>query len=199
MKKFVAAFFALALIATLSLTVFAATGINQYEQAVLDRLASCSMEDENGKIITVPEEYINAARNYFLGDFEMTAEQMNTVMAKIDECLIVVEEDVSNSTSKGDHLSLSGIDKSTRDEVLNIGKEAADVADLKVSYNAKDQQLTITNSSNNTVFVSSKPIKTTGEDFPITTGLVIGSVAVVLVLGTAVMIGVSKKAGLLVK
>lgn len=200
MKKLIALLFVLALVAMLPLSALAATGINQYEQTVLNRIASCQLVDETGKVIDVPQEYINAARNYFLGDFEMTEEQMHVVLAKINESVAVVQKDAEKQQVEGDKFAISDMQSSTRDELLSLGQQAATEVDLKLSYNSQANQVVISSSgTNSTVFTTGGVIKTTGEDFPITAGMVIVSVAAVLVLGTAVIFGASKKAGLLVK
>lgn len=200
MKKLIAILFVLALVAMLPLSAMAATGINQYEQRVLDRISTCQLKDETGKIIDVPQEYINAARNYFLGDFEMTEEQMNTVMAKIDESVAVVQQDVSNKEVQGDKVGASEMDSSTLDAVLNLGQQAATEVKLNMSFDAQSNQVVISSKENsNTVFTTGGVIKTTGKDFYVTSGMAIAAVAVVLVLGTVAIFGVSKKAGLLVK
>ena len=200
MKKLIAILFVLALVAMLPLSALAATGINQYEQAVLDKIASCQLVDETGKVIDVPQEYINAARNYFLGDFEMTEEQMNTVMAKINESVAVVQKDVAEKEVQGDKVGASEMDSSTLDAVLNLGQQAATEVKLNMSFNSQSNQVVISSKeNNNTVFTTGGIIKTTGKDFTVTSGMVIAAVAAVLVLGTAAIFGVSKKAGLLVK
>lgn len=200
MKKVMIFLLTLALVAVLPLSALAATGINRYEQIVLDKIATCALVDDTGKVIAVPQEYINAARNYFLGDFEMTEEQMNIVLQKIDESVAVVQKDAEKQKIEGDSFKLSDMDPSVRDQVLSLGQQAAAQVQLNMSYNAQDKQVTISSSANNsTVFTTGGVIKTTGEDFPITAGVLLAGIATVLVLGTAVIFGVSKKAGLLVK
>lgn len=200
MKKLIAILFVLALVAMLSLSAMAATGINQYEQAVLDKIASCQLVDETGKIIDVPQEYINAARNYFLGDFEMTEEQMNTVMAKINESVAVVQKDVADKEVQGDKVGVSEMNSSTLDTVLSLGQQAATEVELNMSFDSQSSQVVISSKeTSDTVFTTGGIIKTTGKDFTVTSGMVIAAVAAVLVLGTAAIFGVSKKAGLLVK
>lgn len=200
MKKLIAILFVLALVAMLPLSAMAATGINQYEQAVLDKIASCQLVDETGKIIDVPQEYINAARNYFLGDFEMTEEQMNTVMAKINESVAVVQKDVADKEVQGDKVGVSEMNSSTLDAVLSLGQQAATEVELNMSFDSQSSQVVISSKeTSDTVFTTGGIIKTTGKDFTVTSGMVIAAVAAVLVLGTAAIFGVSKKAGLLVK
>ena len=200
MKKLIAILFVLALVAMLPLSALAATGINQYEQAVLDKIASCQLVDETGKVIDVPQEYINAARNYFLGDFDMTEEQMNTVMAKINESVAVVQKDVADKEVQGNKVGASEMDSSTLDAALNLGQQAATEVKLNMSFDSQSNQVVISSKeNNNTVFTTGGIIKTTGKDFTVTSGMVIAAVAAVLVLGTAAIFGVSKKAGLLVK
>ncbi len=200
MKKIIVFLIALALVAVLPLSALAATGINQYEQAVLNKIASCQLVDETGKVINVPQEYINAARNYFLGDFEMTEEQMNTVMAKIDESVAVVQKDVANKEVQGNKVGSSEMNSSTLDAVLSLGQQAATEVKLNMSFDSQSNQVIISSKeNNNTVFTTGGIIKTTGKDFYVSSGMVIAAVAAVLVLGTAAIFGVSKKAGLLVK
>lgn len=200
MKKLIAILFVLALVAMLPLSALAATGINQYEQAVLDKIASCQLVDETGKVIDVPQEYINAARNYFLGDFDMTEEQMNVVMAKINESVAVVQKDVADKEVQGNKVGTSEMDSSTLDAVLSLGQQAATEVKLNMSFDSQSNQVVISSKeNNNTVFTTGGIIKTTGKDFTVTSGMVIAAVAAVLVLGTAAIFGVSKKAGLLVK
>lgn len=200
MKKIVVFLIALALVAVLPLSALAATGINQYEQAVLNKIASCQLVDETGKVIDVPQEYINAARNYFLGDFEMTEEQMNTVMAKINESVAVVQKDVANKEVQGNKVGSGEMDSSTLDAVLSLGQQAATEVKLNMSFDSQSNQVIISSKeNNNTVFTTGGIIKTTGKDFYVSSGMVIAAVAAVLVLGTAAIFGVSKKAGLLVK
>lgn len=200
MKKLIAILFVLALVAMLPLSALAATGINQYEQAVLDKIASCQLVDETGKVIDVPQEYINAARNYFLGDFEMTEEQMHTVMAKINESVAVVQKDVAGKEVQGNKVGASEMDSSTLDAVLSLGQQAATEVKLNMSFDSQSNQVVISSKENsNTVFTTGGVIKTTGKDFYVTSGMAIAAVAVVLVLGTVAIFGVSKKAGLLVK
>lgn len=200
MKKMIALLFVLVLVAVLPLSALAATGINQYEQIVLDKIATCQLVDETGRVIDVPQEYVNAARNYFLGDFEMTEEQMNVVLAKINESVAVVQKDAGDKEVEGNTFGFTQMDTSTRDELLSLGQQAATEVDLNLSFNAQDKQVTVTSSNTNTtLFTTGKVVKTTGEDFPVTAGMVITAVAVVLVLGTAAIFGASKKAGLLVK
>lgn len=200
MKKLTVLLFVLALVAMLPLSALAATGINQYEQTVLDRIATCQLVDETGKVIEVPQEYVNAARNYFLGDFEMTEEQMNTVLAKINESVAVVQKDVADKEVQGDKVGVGEMDSATLDAVLNLGQQAATEVKLNMSFDGQSNQVVISSKENsNTVFTTGGVIKTTGEDFPVTSGMMITAVAIALVLGTAVIFGVSKKAGLLVK
>ena len=200
MKKLIAILFVLALVAMLPLSALAATGINQYEQAVLNKIASCQLVDETGKVIDVPQEYINAARNYFLGDFEMTEEQMNTVMAKINESVAVVQKDVADKEVQGNKVGVGEMDSATLDAVLSLGQQAATEVKLNMSFDGQSNQVIISSKENNqTVFTTGGIIKTTGKDFYVSSGMVIAAVAAVLVLGTAAIFGVSKKAGLLVK
>ncbi len=194
MKKLVCLLF---VIAMLPLNAFAATGINEYEQRVLDKLNACYISGESGWEFSVSAEYINSSRNYFAGDCDLTEEQMNTLLAYIDQGMAVVKKEGDAQGSESGKFELSDLSQSAREEILALGKEACAEVELKMNYDSKDKQVVITpTNSKNPVFESSPIIKTTGEDFPVTAGTIITAVVAVLSIGAAAMFVVSKKNGL---
>lgn len=197
MKKVVCFLFIVLLIATMSLNAFAATGINEYEQKVLDKLNACYISGEGGWEFSVSPEYINSSRNYFAGECDLTEEQMNTLFAYIDQGMAVIKKEGDAQGTEDGSFELSEMSQSAREEVLALGKEACAEVELKMNYDAKDNQVVITpTQSKNPIFESSPIIKTTGEDFPVTGGTVITAVVAVLSIGVVALFVVSKRNGL---
>lgn len=199
MKKLVAILFVLAIIAVLPLTAFAATGINANEQAILDALASGVVVGEDGRTFTIPQEYINSAKNYFAGDCDMTAEEKTAVLSYVNAGAAVVKKAAEELKVEGKEFSLSKLDEAARAEILSLGQSACAEVDLVLTYAPTTNQVVVTPVGSNTpVFESAPVIKTTGQDFALTAGLIAVAVVAVITLGSAVMFGVSKKNGLLV-
>lgn len=194
MKKLVTILFALALLVVLPLNAFAATGINANEQAVLDKLSTSDIIGANGWHFSIPQEYVNSAKNYFAGDCDMTEAERDAILAYIDKGMEIVkkEADSQNFTGKEYHLSKMGA--AARDEVLDLGQKACAEVELKLTYIPASNQVVITPVGSTTpVFESAPVIKTTGQDFAMTAGVVAAIVITMMVLGTAVMFVVSKK------
>lgn len=195
MKRFLVLLFVCALIAAMSLTAFAATGINKYEQIVLNKLQGGVIVTGEGKTYSIPQAYINSARNYFLGDYDMTEDEMNRVLSyiKAGEGAVQGEANVADK-----EFSLSDVSDATKSEVVKMGQEACEEVGLKLNYSPSSNKIVITSKDGNRVFESSSAIKATGEDFTLNAGSVCTAIVVVMVLGCAVMFGISKKNGLLV-
>lgn len=197
MKKFVCVLFAIALIATLAMTAFAATGINDYEQKVLDKLATSHVIGENGWDFSVPQEYINSAKNYFAGDGDMTEAEMEKILDYIDQGMKIVKKEADAQGFDGETYNLANMGNAARSEVLALGKAACAEVDLQLTYVPKDNQVVITPVGSQTpVFESAPVVKTTGEDFAVTTNAIIAAVIAVLAIGAGAMFVVSKKNGL---
>lgn len=200
MKKFVAILFALSLIATLSVNAFAATGINANEQAVLDLLETSHVIGENGWDFSIPQEYVNTAKNYFAGDCDMTAEEKDAIVAYIEQGKAIVKKEADAQKFDGAKYNLAKMSEEAREEVLSLGQKACAEVDLKLTYIPKENDVVITPVDSNTpVFESAPVVKTTGELFTVNTGVVAAVIAVALVMGTAVIFGISKKNGLFAK
>ena len=200
MKKFAAILFVIAIIASLAMSAFAATGLNEHEKAVLDKLGSSKVIGKNGWSFTVPEKYLNSAENYFAGDCDMTAEEKTVILSYIDQGMAIVKKEADAQNFQGKEYNLAMMGDADKAEVLKLGQVACEQVELTLTYNAKGQEVVITPVNSSTpVFESSPVVKTTGQDFPVTAATVGITLAVVLVLGTAVMFTVSKKNDLLVK
>ena len=199
MKKLVTILFVLAMIAVLPLSAFAATGINANEQAVLDKLDSSAVIGANGWTFSIPQEYVNSAKNYFAGDCDMTEAEKDAILAYIDSGMAIVKKEADAQKFSGKEYSLSKLGDAARSEVLKLGQSACAEIDLTLTYVPTSNQVVITPAGSNTpVFESAPVIKTTGQDFAVTAGMIAVAVVAVIALGSAVMLGVSKKNGLLV-
>ena len=199
MKKLIVILTLLALVATMAFSAFAATGISAAEQAILDKL-SAGIKGEGGWTFELPQEYINSAKNYFAGDYEMTPEQKAAIIAYINQGLAVIKKEAENQKLEGGKLTISDMSEEARQEVLQLGKDVCNEIDLNMSYNPSGNKVVITTQGSKTpLFESSNVIKTTGETFPMTASSVIAATVAILVMGTAAMFVFAKKNGLLVK
>ena len=195
MKKFLAILFALALIATMSLTAFAATGINEYEKAVLNKLQTAVDLGAKGEY-TIPQSYINTAKNYFAGDCDMTETEANAIIACINEGIAIIKEE--SAKVSGSSFDLKKLSEGARKEILALGQEACAEVDLNLTYNKG--KVVITEAGNNTpAFENSPVIKSTGSAVTVDATFVCAAVVLCLALSTGVMFVVSKKNGLLEK
>lgn len=199
MKKFVIILTLLALVATMAFSTFAATGISAAEQAILDKL-SAGITGEGGWTFELPQEYINSAKNYFAGDYEMTPEQKAAIIAYINQGLEIIKQEAAKQEGEGGKITISDMSEDARKEVLQLGKDVCNEVDLNMSYNSAGNKVVITTQDGKTpLFESSNVIKSTGEVFPMTATSVIAATVVILVMGTAAMFIFAKKNGLLVK
>ncbi len=219
MKKTISMLLCAVMLFTLSLNVFAATGINKYEQKVLDKLSSVKIVTEKGWHFSFSQENINGARNYFLGDYDMNEDEMNVILSYIDQGMAKIEEEAkkaefnagdygmskvedskqpSGSGTNDGKFNLSMMGSDARNELLELGQKACDEADLTLSYNSKTGSVEITHVASNTpVFQSAAIIKQTGEEANGFENVLL--ISLLPVLATGLMFGISKKKGLFVK
>lgn len=197
MKKILALTLAIMMVAALCLTANAATGINDNEQAVLDKLSATYEAGEWS--FSVPAEYVNSAKNYFASSCDMTEAEAKAIIACIEEGIALVKKEASEELFKDNVLHLGLLSDTATSKILDLGVAACAEVDLVLTYSPATKEVTITNASGTPVFKNDPVVKTTGEDFPIT-ATVIGSVVVIaMVASTAALFIVSKKNGLLVK
>ena len=200
MKKFIALFIAVLMIAMLSMNVFAATGLNDYEKAVLEKLKTSQVVGDSGWSYTIPQAYINTAENYFAGDCEMTEAEMNKIISYIDQGMQTVKAEAESQNFNGKEYHLANMSDDARKKVLDLGQKACEEVELKLIYDSKEKEVVITAEDSTTpVFESAPIVKTTGEDFSVTAGVMIATVAAVLVMGAVAVAVITKKNGLLAK
>ena len=195
MKKFLAILFAFALVATLPLTVFAATGINENEKAVLNKLQSTVDLGSKGSY-KIPQSYVNTAKNYFAGDCDMTKAEADAIIGYINDGIAIVEEE--SEAVSGSTFNLKKLDADARNEILALGQNACSEIDLDLTY--KKGKVIITEAGSNTpIFESSAVIKSTGSMITVDTTFVCVAVILCLALSIGAMFAISKKNGLLEK
>lgn len=193
MKKFLAILFALALVAMLPLTAFAATGINEYEKAVLAKLSETVDLGAKGEY-KIPQSYINTAKNYFAGDCDMTEGEAKAIIDYIEAGAAVIEEE--SATVTGSTFSLSKLSEGARAEILELGQKACDQIDLELTYNKGEVVITEAGSTT-PLFENSAVIKSTGSAITVDATFVCVAALLVLSLSAGVMFVVSKRNGLL--
>ncbi len=183
MKKIAACIASMVLAASLSLTAFAASGIDANEQAILDKLNTPITV--GNQMMSVPAEYYNQAENYLKQDgVSVTDAQKTQVLAKIDEATEILQE---NGTT--DLLSLP---KNVRSQLVTIAQDAAKALDLNLTYDNVNKTITVVDKEGNVVAKVEDVVKTTGAD---TTAAVMTAVTLVALLaGCAVVARKSKLA-----
>lgn len=193
MKKFLAILFALALVAMLPLTAFAATGLNEHEKTVLSKLKETVDLGSKGEY-KIPQEYINAAETYFKGDCDMTEQEAEAIIALIDAGAKIVEEE--SAKVSGGTFNLTKMPKAAREEILALGQEACEEVDLDLVF---DNNKVVITDAKGVVFKNSAVIKTTGQAITVDATFVCVATVLCLALATGVMFIVSKRNGLLEK
>ncbi len=196
MKKIFALVMVLALTFSLCLTVNAATGINEYEKAVLDVLKEKEVVGANGWKFSLPTEYVTSAENYF-NTIDMTEAQKNKIIGYIEEGMEIVKAQGDKANFKGKTYDLKNMEADAKQKVLDLGQKACAEVDLTLTYSPADNKVTIRTTGDQVVFENAPIIKTTGEDFSVTTAAVVSGIAALVIGGAAVMFVVSKKKGLL--
>ncbi len=200
MRKVILAFILVALIVSLSINAFAATGINANEQEVLDLLSSSIVLGVNDWKFEIPQKYINTAKNYFTGNCDMSDAEKEAILAYINAGIEVIKNDAAAQNASGTTFSLDKMSAEARSTVLSIGKSACEEVDLQLTYNSAENAVIITDKTSSTpVFESTAIIKTTGEPLTMDAAFVGIAVLVCLTAISFVMLGVSKKFGLWVK
>ena len=200
MKKLIAFLFVLMLVAILPTSALAATGLNENEKAILEKLQTSVYIDAKGEYFKIPQSYINTAKNYFAGDCDVTDEQKNTIIGSIDAGIAIVKKEANKQNISGGKFNLSSMSEAARNDMLELGKQACEAVDLQLTYSPATQTVKITAKGSNTpVFENSAVIKTTGQAVTIDAFFVCTAVAVCMVLSGGAMVWISKRSGLLEK
>ena len=198
MKKIICLVMALALVFSLCLTVNAATGINANEKAVLDALKSKEALGKNGWSFSIPTEYVTAAENYF-NTIDMTDTQKDNILGYIEEGKKIVKEQGDKANFTGKVYNLKTMEISAKEKVLDLATKACKEVNLTLTYSPADNKVSIKDAKSVVAFENTPVIKTTGEDFNVTSTVVIAVVSVAVIGGIIALYAVSKKNGLFVK
>jgi competence protein ComGF len=176
-KSLLAALLTMTLCLASSVSAFAATGLSEQEQLIMDQLKAGIEVD--GTTIQFPEAYLNQCENELMKNKEdVTAEQADVIFAKIDNVEQIAQEN---------HLDTLAEIKSSEyigDLVENV-QAAAEVVDYKVDYNAAHEVVTVTGPDGNMVFTNKSVINQTG--FDMTAPIVLGGVLVTLLAACTVV------------
>ncbi len=183
MKKLLAVFFALLLIAIPCCVGASAAGaINANEQKILDTL---DQYVQLGKTkYHIPDEYIAQAKNYFL-TVDVSEAQANEIIGYINDGIAILKKDAM--PDKEFHMSV--LPAADKQAILKAGQDACEVIDLTLTYDATTEKVVITAANNTTPVFNSEPIiKTTGAEV---NAIVIVAAALAVVMVAAFVI--SKK------
>ncbi len=198
MKKIICLVMALALTFSLCLTVNAATGINANEKAVLDELKSKEALGKNGWSFSIPTEYVTAAENYF-NTIDMTNAQKDTILGLIADGKKIVKEQGDKANFTGKVYNLKTMEISAKEKVLDLGQKACKEIGLTLTYSSKDDKVIIKDAKGVVAFENAPIVKTTGEDFSMTTTVAVTAVSVIVLGGLVALFIVAKKKALFVK
>ena len=139
------------------------------------------------------------AENIAMEPARMTAEQKDEIMKYIKAGAAVIQNDAVAKGTDDKTFRLADLSAESRAEILSLGQKACAEVELTLNYVPTKNKVVITTKNENTpVFESAPVVKVTGEDFALNAGSVCVAVVVVMILGSAVMYGVSKKKGLFV-
>lgn len=186
MKKLVSVMLAVMMVAALAVTAFAATDINADEQRIVDAAAQTRVIE--GKVADIPAYTQNELKMYLMRDeVDLTAEQADAVVGKINECFDYVEEN-----GIADMETIKNMPYEQRKHLLTLAQEAGAFVDLVVTYDFNAKQLVFSDQEGQLISAVDTTIKFTGAETTTIVLLVAG--VLVLIAGGAV---VAKKAGLL--
>ncbi len=172
--KFISVFVLVILVSAIS--VNAEGGINANEQAILEKIQTIYRVGE--KEYTVPEEYFNQARNFFLTT-NLSKAESDEIISYIDEGLELLESQVERFDSA--NVNFEKFDSSVKAKILDLGQKAAAVIDLKLVYVGGN--VTITDTAGKTVFSGTAVIKVTGVNHR---HLIFGAVSFTVIAATYV-------------
>jgi|GEM_PF-2101587 len=183
MKKGIAVLLVMFFVVSLASVGFAASDINEAEQAILNRLQAGV--EVNGEVIEVPEEVIQQAEMFFQrDDVNFTNEDRDAVIGSIDE--IDAEIKAQGVTEIAD------LGTTSRDRIIEIatsGAEAVQSMNLTLTYDPSENLAQILDAETGDVLgeatynTEAGPIKQTGFALAPTalitlllTGAVVGSI-----------------------
>lgn len=209
MKKFISLALVLLLAVATAVPAFAAGGINENEQRVLDVLSQTVRIGDTDFII--PVDYVNQAENYF-NTIDMTAAQADEIIGHVNE-----GKQYFLSTGATDFKGLTYEDKL---QIISYGQAAVAVLGMTLTADFSDNTVTIVDAQGNVAFSApakivpftpsnpsnpsggsssgSKPgpgtIKPTGMPADTTMAVVISIAIVLFVAGAGIYLVKTKKA-----
>ncbi len=195
MKKIISAIIATAVMLSLCLSV-SASGINSNEQAVLELLKTKRQLGTSSRQFSLPDEYINAAENFF-NTIDMDQAQRDLIVANIEEGMDIIVAQAEGFS--GTTYDLKLMDSASKTRLLALGQEACAAVDANLTFDASEGKVVISNTDGTVIFTNAPVIKTTGQEHPVTAAAVGVTVAVIVICGAALLFAVSKKKGLLVR
>lgn len=186
MKKILAILTLIILVASIfAVGVNAAGAINANEQKVLDKLSE--NVTANGKTFSIPKNYINQAKNYFL-TIDMTDAQVKEIIGYLDEGEALVRKEEEKLTTN--IVNFETFEYSVKKEILELGKKACEVVDLTLTYDGAHVEI-VEDKTGKVSFVDEPIVKVTGANVTATAAIAV-SVVVLALFGA--MIIISKKA-----
>ncbi|MBE6769580.1 MAG: hypothetical protein E7548_02365 [Ruminococcaceae bacterium] len=172
--KFVCVFLSLFMLCAFS--VSAEGTINASEQVILEKIQMVYTVGD--REYTLPAEYVNQARNFFL-TVSVTEAQSNEILGYIENGLKVLDGQVQKFGA-GD-VNFERFDSSAKSEIFELAQKATAVLNLKLVYSGGN--VTITDNAGKTVFSGAAVIKVTGVN---ERHLVFGAVSFTLIAATYV-------------
>ena len=187
MKKICSILLALVLlIVPMTISVSAAGDLNANEQKIITELKK--KLEIGDKTFSIPKEYVTEAENYFK-TIDVTEAQANEIIGYIVEGEeILVAQNITKTTD------LKVLAPEVKKQILKLGQDAVAVTGGTLVYDGEN--VVITNAAGQIVFDAAPIIKQTGAEVDFT-AIVLAAVAVIAVLGAAVV--VAKKKALFVK
>ena len=132
MKKFISLALVLLLTVAMAVPVFAAGGINENEQKVLDLLSQSVTVD--GQQYVIPADYVNQAENYF-NTIDMTAQEA-------DEITGYIQDGIDYFIASGAK-DITGLTYEEKLYILDCGKKAVAVLGMTLTADFVDNTVTI--------------------------------------------------------
>lgn len=169
----------------------AASGINENEQAVYDKLAGGV---QVGSVtVNVFEDRLTEVSNYFNADgVDMTAEQKDQVIALLNDAWALASNKSVIAWANAGRSSLAELPRDVKEVLIAKGTAACAVMGLTLVYNAANNNVTITDANGNVVSECKAVVKQTGAvDY---TALIVVAIALVAVLAAATVIAMRKRA-----
>lgn len=158
-------------------TAFAADGVSAEEQKILTRLEA-GITLSNGTTVKLAKSDIAKAENY-LASNELTADQVTTTLAKIEDAQAVIKADTSIT-------SLATLKKAAKEDttfaanLTSAIKAVAEAAGTEVAVDLVNGAVTVAGEE-----AAETPVKQTGFNFTTT---VAAAAAVIAVLGGCVVV-----------